>query len=175
MIHALMGMLADKGYLANTLVVITADHGEGLGEHGLFVHMNSVREEVLRIPLLMIAYGYEPERPLLAHRVPAQVDVAPTILSELGLPIPGTWSGRALPEPGGADFIHFESNRDFGLIDLRDPERAWKYWANAQTGAEYAFDLSSDPLEMHDLLAQAPESLRREWRIRVLPGTPLEF
>ncbi len=48
-IEALLATLQRKGYLRNALVVITADHGESLGEHGLFSHTNSVREELLRI------------------------------------------------------------------------------------------------------------------------------
>ncbi len=174
MIDRLLAVLAEKGYLEKTLVTITADHGEGLGEHGKFVHMNSVREEVLRIPLLMVAYGYEPDRPLLHRPVPSQVDIAPTILAELGLPVPSTWSGRPLQDQISADFVFFESHHDFGLIDQRDPERVWKYWANVK-GAEYAFNLSADPHEMQDALAQTPEKLRLEWRARVVPGTPLSF
>lgn len=174
MVQSLLGMLEEKGYMGNTLVVITADHGEALGEHGMFVHMNSVREEVLRIPLLMISYGYEPERALLPRPAPAQVDIAPTILAELGLPVPANWSGRALQEPQGTDFIHFEEHENIGLIDRRDPAHLWKYWSNARTGAEHAFDLSLDPGESRDVPAQGmPDGLRDEWRRQVLPGRSL--
>lgn len=175
MVGALLSTLEAKGYLRNTLVVITADHGEGLGEHGLFVHMNSVREQVLRIPLLMIAYGYEPPRPLLPRVAPAQVDIAPTILAELELPVPTTWMGTALQERTAAAFSYFEGKENFGLIDRRDPARILKYWAQAGTGAEHAFDLSADPDERHDVLAQLPRQRLLEWRARVVPGTPLQF
>ncbi len=94
-IAGILATLERKGYLKKALVVITADHGEALGEHGLFVHANSVREQVLRIPLVLIAYGYHPQ-PLHPRAVPAQVDIAPTILAELGVPRPATWVGPSV-------------------------------------------------------------------------------
>jgi arylsulfatase A-like enzyme len=174
-VRALLDMLEAKGYLRNTLVAITADHGEGLGEHGMFIHMNSVREEVLRIPLLLIAYGYAPDLPLLPRAAPAQVDIAPTLLTELGMPIPSTWQGRPLQSQAADDFIYFEGAQNFGLIDRRDPARIMKYWANAQSGAEQAFDLSADPHEQRDLLPNVTRDTLLAWRARIVAGTPLQF
>jgi hypothetical protein len=175
MVQSVLSLLESKGYLQNTLVVITADHGESLGEHGLFIHMNSVREEVLRIPLLLIAYGYEPALPLQPRAVPAQVDIAPTILAELGLPAPSTWMGHALQRREAADVIYFEGQQSFGLIERRDPARIMKYWADAATGREHAFDLSADPHEQRDLLTTVPRATLTAWRAQVVVGTPLQF
>jgi arylsulfatase A-like enzyme len=174
-VRALLDMLEAKGYLSNTLVAITADHGEALGEHGMFVHMNSVREEALRIPLLLIAHGYTPELPLLPRAAPAQVDIAPTLLAELALPIPPTWQGRPLQAQQTDDCIYFEGNQNFGLIDRSDPARIMKYWANADSGAEHAFDLSADPHEQRDLFGAVPRATLLAWRARVVAGTPLRF
>jgi len=175
MVRALLDMLEAKGYLRDTLVAITADHGEGLGEHGMFVHMNSVREEVLRIPLLLIAHGYTPDLSLLPRAAPAQVDIAPTLLTELGLPIPATWQGRPLQARQADDFIYFEGSQNFGLIDRSDPARVMKYWANAETGTEHAFDLSADPHEQRDLLDNVTADTLLAWRARIVAGTPLQF
>jgi len=175
MVRALLDMLEAKGYLRNALVAITADHGEGLGEHGMFVHMNSVREEVLRIPLLLIAYGYEPELPLLPRAVSAQIDIAPTLLTELGLPIPSTWQGQPLQARLADDFVYFEGSQNFGLIDPGDPAHIMKYWANAQSGREHAFDLSADPHEQRDLLPNVTRDTLLGWRARIVAGTPLQF
>jgi glucan phosphoethanolaminetransferase (alkaline phosphatase superfamily) len=174
-IQSLLAMLDSKGYLRKALVVVTADHGEGLGEHGKFIHMNSVREEVLRIPLLLIAYGYEPALPLQPRAVPAQVDIAPTILAELGVPAPSTWVGQALQRREAVDSIYFEGAQNFGLIDRRDPARIMKYWASAATGREHVFDLTSDPHEQRDLLAGVTQDTLLAWRAQIVAGTPLQF
>ena len=57
MIHQLFQILGEKKYLDNSLVVITSDHGEALGEHGHDAHVNSVYQQVLRIPLIVISPG----------------------------------------------------------------------------------------------------------------------
>lgn len=175
MVRALLDMLEAKGYLRSALVAITADHGEGLGEHGMFVHMNSVREEVLRIPLLLIAHGYAPELPLLPRTAPAQVDIAPTLLTELGLPIPSTWQGQPLQARQANDLIYFEGSQNFGLIDCSDPARIMKYWANAASGSEHAFDLAADPHERRDLLASVTRDTLLAWRARIVAGTARQF
>ena len=169
-IAQLLDRLRDKGYLDNALVVITADHGESLGEHGLYGHANSVREEVLRIPLLLISYGYRPSGALDPGRPALQVDIAPTILAEFGIPPPRTWIGRPLQDPRGPAFTYFEERLYRGLIDARTPGKLWKYWTDEQ--GEYAFNLSSDPHESRDLIASVPAELRRQWRVQAVLGSP---
>jgi glucan phosphoethanolaminetransferase (alkaline phosphatase superfamily) len=159
-INDLLALLQKKGYLQNTLVVITADHGESLGEHGLYTHANSVREEVLNIPLLLIPYGYAVAADAPVRRFPSQVDIAPTVLDELGVPLPATWIGRDLNSGAGLPFTFFEEHAFAGLIDHRDATHAWKYWIDRKTGVDHIFDLSVDPHEKSDLRATiAPQSL----------------
>jgi glucan phosphoethanolaminetransferase (alkaline phosphatase superfamily) len=169
-IEELLTTLQRKGYLWNALVVITADHGESLGEHGLFSHTNSVREELLRIPLVLISYGYEPERPVDVRAFTSQVDIAPTILEECGLPAPGSWSGRALQEPASPDFTFFEQKVYVGLIDHRNPGSVLKFWLDTSSGVEHAFNLTNDPAENTDVVASAPADRRQEWRLHALTG-----
>jgi glucan phosphoethanolaminetransferase (alkaline phosphatase superfamily) len=164
MIDALLLQLQNKGYLRNTLVVITADHGESLGEHGLFTHANSVREEVLRVPLLLISYGYQPQPSGPMRALPSQIDIAPTILSELSLPIPSTWTGRPLNEAQGVQFSTFEEHTFAGLIDHRDPQHAWKHWIDRRSGVDHVFDLSVDPHENRDVRDGIPPELLNELR-----------
>lgn len=162
-IAGLLATLEKKGYLKKALVVITADHGESLGEHGLFVHANSVREQLLRIPLVFIAYGYHPQA-LQPRALTGQVDIAPTILAELGIARPTTWVGHPLQDPMGGQMVYFEEHEDSGVIDGRDPPRIWKYWRNSQSGREHAFELTSDPDENHDAIGDVPAHLKADWR-----------
>lgn len=168
-IEKIVRTLRDKGYLRQALLVITSDHGEALGEHGMFAHANSVREEVLRVPVVFVANGYEPTESLVATSgFPLQIDVAPTILAELKIPRPATWQGRPLQQPFEPRVTSFQE-RDFsGVIDTRQPGSKWKYWVDRTWGHEFVFDLNADPHEAHNLIATAPEALLSEWRRRVL-------
>ena len=80
--------LKSRNILDNTLLIITADHGEHFGEHGLYSHVSSLYEPVLHIPLLMrypklLGGGQRSEKHVQL------VDVLPTILELLGIDYPG--------------------------------------------------------------------------------------
>jgi arylsulfatase A-like enzyme/Flp pilus assembly protein TadD len=89
----------------NTLVVIAADHGEALGDHGEATHGVFLYEETLHVPLVVRF----PEPDGAAARVATRVrlaDVAPTILDAVGVPVPRAMQGeslRPLIERGQAD------------------------------------------------------------------------
>jgi glucan phosphoethanolaminetransferase (alkaline phosphatase superfamily) len=163
-IGQLMALLKDKGYLENALVVITADHGESLGEHGLYHHANSAREEVLRIPWIMYAYGPPLQIPNPPRAFASQVDIAPTILRELGLPQPSSWVGRPLQATQNLDISFFTEHAYHGLIDHRDPSNQMKYTVDEDSGAERVFNLSLDPHEDHDLHGEVPAVRLKDWR-----------
>jgi glucan phosphoethanolaminetransferase (alkaline phosphatase superfamily) len=167
MIGGILEALARKGYLENTVVAITADHGEALGEHGLFLHANSVREEVLRIPFVLLSYGYRAPA-LEPHALASQIDIAPTLLAELGMPRPQTWKGAPLHGSLSRDFLYFQESWEAGLYDARDDGSLWKYWTNLKTGEEFAFNLSVDPRERRNAIDQAPPELGRAWRAQLL-------
>jgi hypothetical protein len=103
MIRQLLGTLGAKGYLDDAMVVVTGDHGEGLGERH-WAHGWNLYNEDIRIPLLI--YDVPPASyPDLSFAV--QVDIAPTILDRLGLPIPSSWEGQSLLAPARQRFtIH---------------------------------------------------------------------
>ena len=83
--------LAAKHYLENAMVIVMGDHGEGLGERH-WAHGWDLRNEDIRIPMLL--YDAPAARyPDLTFA--AQIDVAPTILDRVGLPIPASWQSRS--------------------------------------------------------------------------------
>jgi arylsulfatase A-like enzyme len=168
MIGSILEALGRKGYLKNAVVAITGDHGEALGEHGLFMHSNSVREEVLRIPFVLVSYGQGPTAALDGRALASQIDIAPTLLAELGMVPPRTWNGAPLQAPVSREFLYFQQWWDHGLYDLRDAGGLWKYWTNLKTGEEYAFNLSVDPREQLNAIDQVPAELRRAWRAQLL-------
>lgn len=87
--------LAQRGLLENSLILLSSDHGEMFGEHDKWVHHNALYEEVLRVPLLFRYSGVLPEGALFDAPVD-HLDVAPTILDLVGIPIPSHMQGRSL-------------------------------------------------------------------------------
>jgi glucan phosphoethanolaminetransferase (alkaline phosphatase superfamily) len=166
-IARILGVLREKGYLEDAIVAITADHGEALGEHGYVQHGNSVREQVLRIPFVLLSYG-APLSAIPAERIASQIDIAPTILAELKLPAPSTWRGTPLQQPLAHDFLHFQERWDIGIVDARDAAHLWKYWLDTRGAGEYAYDLLADPGEDHNRIDSVSAALKREWRLQVL-------
>ncbi len=146
----------------DTLVVVTSDHGEGLGEHGENVHGYFVYQSTLRVPLIFRGPG------VLAGAKPSvtarSVDLVPTVLDllDVALPRDGHLAGRtlrpalrgeALPEePSYAEsllpLLHY------GWSDLRSiRESRWKY---VQAPRPELYDLAADPGERDNRVDAEP-------------------
>src|SRR5712692_7602395 len=85
--------LEEKGALARTVVLVTADHGEALGEHGEDTHGLFVYDATLRVPWIMAGPGLPSGR--VAGVVARGIDVLPTLLDYAGLPMPAEIEGRS--------------------------------------------------------------------------------
>jgi arylsulfatase A-like enzyme len=168
--------LRDKQYLENALVVVTSDHGESLGEHGIFSHSNSVREELLKIPLLMSGFGDALHGQKLSQFPVSQIDIAPSILFALGISIPTSWQGipiqAHIETQRVRPFAFFQMGAEFGFFDYRDASVTWKYWQNIKTGHEYVFNLSADPFERDNLQWRVPVELKDQWRKNLKNALP---
>jgi arylsulfatase A-like enzyme len=168
-IAKLLDTLRTKGYLKNTLVVITGDHGEALGEHGEYSHAKGLREAMIRIPAVIYSFGYIPPKLALSHTVTSQVDIAPTVLHEFQMPKPQNWRGGALQEEMPPSVRYLQQGSNIGLIDFRSTTSVWKYWLNSKSGEEFAFDLTSDPGETNNALEdlhQRNAAVLNEWRLK---------
>jgi arylsulfatase A-like enzyme len=87
-----------------TITIVTSDHGEAFGEHGIQLHGNSLYEEVLRVPFIWHGPGVIAAGRRVIGAV-SLADVVPTVLDLLALPIPALVQGRSLApfvRPGGA-------------------------------------------------------------------------
>ena len=93
-VGALIHALDELGIAEQTLVVILADHGESLGEHGIYFDHYGLYDSTLHVPLIFRMPGI-----LYAdRRIPAILqmqDIAPTILESAGLPIPSKMEGKS--------------------------------------------------------------------------------
>ncbi len=175
-ISKLLGTLKVKGYLENTLVIITGDHGEALGEHGEYSHAKGVREAMIKIPMVMLSYGYLPPKLATSRKVTSQIDIAPTVLNEFQMPKPENWKGVALQEEIQPRLSYFQQGSSIGLIDARDSAAVWKYWLETRSGEEFAFNLINDASESNNLVNQlqkADLALLNEWRLKVRSIRPV--
>ncbi|MBI2838629.1 MAG: sulfatase-like hydrolase/transferase [Acidobacteria bacterium] len=83
----------DRG---RTVVIITADHGEGLGDHGEDTHGLFIYDTTIRVPLIIVGPGI---RPAVVEEPAMLADIAPTILRLAGAHPPGDFRGRVLLDP----------------------------------------------------------------------------
>jgi arylsulfatase A-like enzyme len=90
----LLAELDRRGVLENTIVIIAGDHGEQLGEHGLFEHINSLYLPALQVPLVILPPG-GPAKPVRVAEVVSLRDIPATVLDLLGEP-PEPFPGRSL-------------------------------------------------------------------------------
>lgn len=147
------------GLADNTLVILLSDHGEEFQEHGRFMH-ETVYEEVLRVPLVMrlpASMGRDDLRGTRISRDAGLVDVLPTTLDLLSIPIPSHIQGRSLLEESNAEgdavVSHWPRAR---LYSVR--KGSWKLVREeGQSDRTELYNLASDPGERHDLAAEEPE------------------
>ena len=146
----LVAGLRARGLWDDLLVVVTADHGELLGEHSLWGHGLGLSQEELRVPLLIRFPTGDRRRGRRAERVQL-TDILPTVLGRLGLPAPGDVQGGVLPRvahPVVAELQMTPAVSDRGSFRALY-EGKWKYLENAG-GATMLYDLAADPRENHD-------------------------
>ncbi|MDE0896826.1 MAG: sulfatase-like hydrolase/transferase, partial [Planctomycetota bacterium] len=153
-----LGPILDLARSEGTLLVVTSDHGEGLGEHNFYGHGPSVHRENLHIPLIYRGPGVE----IGVDTIPAStVDLRPTLVEmcELFAPLEPRPDGYSLlprlqGTPPSADVprIHFSGR--YGSAG--DPARGFLETGNRVTfqdaqGEFHTYDLNSDPNESLNL------------------------
>jgi len=167
------------------IVIVTSDHGEYFGEHGLVGHYVGVAEAVLRVPL--IVHGLPSVAPARIASVVQLVDLMPSILAWAGAPVPGGLTGRPLPTSAAAfaaDQVVIAEHHDYFRTDPHIPEGlralANKVWRHCGPDdrvvgdmrtlirfpekvvwyANYTpelFNVAVDPLEEHNLASASPQ------------------
>ncbi len=121
----LMAELEDRGLLDQAVVVVLSDHGEELGEHGIYGHRYGLSDESLAVPLMVRLPGGAQG----GRRVPGLVDltdVMPTLLEAAGATPPASLRGRSLwsvlqgSEPDPRELVFAQSM--FRAVSVRSPE-----------------------------------------------------
>jgi arylsulfatase A-like enzyme/Flp pilus assembly protein TadD len=155
--------LRQHGLYEKTIIVMMSDHGESLGAHGESMHGIFLYDETIRVPLIFKLPG----ELLARRRVPTRVrlvDVAPTLLSMLSLPLPPTFQGESLvplmrgtPKPADDLPAYAETDyphRAFGWSALRSLRTGKYLFVHAPKRELY--DQSQDKTATHNLAASSP-------------------
>ncbi|MCH7873488.1 MAG: sulfatase, partial [Planctomycetes bacterium] len=95
-IGRLVQALKREGAWDNTLIVVVADHGEGLGDHGEATHAKLIYDSVMRVPLIMACPGLFEQSYIVDDVVVSVTDIFPTVLDLLGMEIPVDVDGLSL-------------------------------------------------------------------------------
>jgi arylsulfatase A-like enzyme len=157
--------LKRHGLLDDTLVVVTADHGDEFLEHGGKGHGHTLFDEVVHIPLIF----WQPGRlaPGRDRRLASITDVAPTILDRVGIEPALKATGVSLsgpPDPSRQLLLELQVPAWFtNVVALRT--RGDKLVANRRAQRTDAYDLRADPAEQHPQLV-ATDSPPRYVRLR---------
>jgi len=173
-IGRLLAQVTAWGLDETTLLVITADHGESLGERGVWLHATSLYEELLRVPLILRFPGHLAPGRVIPDPV-SQVDLLPTLLDLLGQPVPAGLDGvsqRPLLTGGEGEhrpgFAFVDQSpflvRQFGTAYDRElwavRSDGWKLIQDSR-GPECLFNLNADPGETDNCLDREPAQAAR--------------
>jgi len=179
LLNPITGVDAATGY--NTVVMLTSDHGEMLGDHHLW-RKTLPYEGSARIPLLARApERFGVRRGAVVEAPVCLEDIMPTVLDFAGVPVPPAVEGRSLlplmrgERPAWREYVHIEhAPVHHALTDGRE-----KYVWFAADGREQFFRLADDPRELRNLAGRPEEAgALARWRTRLiaeLAGRPEGF
>ena len=159
----LLDALAARGGLDRTLVVVTSDHGESLGEHREATHGIFLYDATLHVPLIVAGPGVA--RGERRNEGPVGlVDLLPTVLGRAAVPVPANLDGRDLfdARSGTREFIYAETflTSDFyNWSELRAVRSSTTKFVQAPQPEIY--DLTNDPRETINLAAGRPQEVAR--------------
>lgn len=170
---SLFNGLKERKLYDQATLMISADHGEGMGEHGFYMHAHQFWDEVVKVPLLVKGPGFKQGH--VDHRLTQSIDVTKT-LAQLGAADTSGMPGYGLLEEPAphiiSEYNEFGIHRQaivgprYKVIWQRPADEAWymraakkkEYFPSVSFGKEVVrvFDLKADPGETKDLASQMP-------------------
>lgn len=186
-IGRLMDGLKEIGLYENTLIILTADHGEILGEHDIYFNHQAVYEENIKVPLIIKLPELFPRGKIISTQV-SLIDIAPTILEAAGLKKPSYMQGASLlafVKPFKAyskkyvfsSFINHKWNDCKIALRTKDWKLIYSNFCRSKISSEL-YNLRDDSKEQYDLVAKRPDKFRQlkqeldNFIKRATPSTP---
>jgi choline-sulfatase len=181
--------LERDGLADSTIMIFASDHGEAFGENHRHGHALNVHTPVLHVPLVI-----RTPFPMGPVRIPTQVrniDIAPTLLELVGVPVPAEFEGESLlplieantPQPDRLVFADLgEPILTNAIEQVSVNDGAWSMARNLDDeGREFLFERELDPMEDANLVDLEPEQAERlralldaHLAIEVRDGTRIE-
>ena len=182
-IGVLLNGLRHLGLLEKVVVVVVGDHGEGLGEHGVYFQHAGLFEPVIRVPLLLCGQGIPPG--VRVHTRVSTLDIFPTVLALAGVAtVPETYGINLVPRMNGEEteersLVYSEAVSGKICAAWRDdlkyiwvPDGIPNDWTMPRR--MLCFDLNVDPLERTNILESTATDIahvKAVWSTMV--GSPL--
>jgi arylsulfatase A-like enzyme len=160
-VGALFELLQRQGRYDDTLIVVTADHGEEFGEHGYYSHHSTLYQTLLHVPLL-VKLPRGRHRGTVIDRPVGLVQLAATVLDTAALPAePGLDGPSLLPllegaRGAGPEWILSEA-KAWPQYKASVRHGHWKCIVDRRRARRELYDLASDPGEERNLAATAPD------------------
>lgn len=158
-IGAILDILEQRGLAENTIVIFTADHGELMGDHGLF-EKTAMYEGALRIPLLIHLPGME--TPTQSPALVSLMDLAPTLLELAEADFPARRMDALSLVP-----VLRDPNAPLRTVQMSELQNTHmlfdgRYkWIRNFNDTDELYDLQEDPNELNNIIAQHPDIIKR--------------
>ncbi len=153
----------NSGLKKNTIIIVTADHGEEFMEHGRWGHGYNLYDTTVKVPLIMYVPGQGSKK---ITQIAQSVDIVPTLLSMLEIKKPYTFAGSNLFAKSISSKTKYEVaqelNQNINVDTVRDNE--WKLFYQIKDGAPvgvHLFNYKKDPQEKNDVIFINPTVVER--------------
>lgn len=160
-IGGLIDNLKKLNLYEDTLIILTADHGEMLGEHDMYFFHFGGYEENIRVPLIVRLPKPYSKRKVVATQV-SLIDIAPTVLDILGLSKPLYMQGESLlsfVKPSRTYSSKYALSSCKQSLTVRT--NAWKLLYNQESKYYELYNLKNDPREKYNLADKRPDIVKQ--------------
>lgn len=167
-IKSLLDKLNEMNILDDTILIITADHGDEFGDHGDFAHYQAkLYDELIRVPLIIC---HSEHKNIRIDEPVSLLDVSPTILDLLGIPAVESFQGRSLipiimGERKSSGVVSESLLKGKRNVSYRTNE--WKYILNEVDSRHEFYDISNDPKEGNNLYEKERERAK-EFELKIM-------
>lgn len=165
-LNQILDELKRQGVYEETAIIISADHGDAFGEHGVYSDHVNADECIHRVPLIIRWPGVTPAN-TTSQAFMYNVDYAPTICDLLGIPAPAEWDGKSYRENvmgrSGVDRDHLVWDTGLYTVQRAVRTKSHLYMRTYHKGhfnswrEEELYNITDDPYQTRDLVETSPK------------------